>query len=35
MFIYVDSEAARDYLLEQGYELLKYNERGPIWVFAD
>lgn len=35
MFIYVDSEAARDYLLEQGYELLKYNERGPIWVFTN
>ena len=35
MFIYVDSEEARDYLLEQGYELLKHSDRGPIWVFTN
>lgn len=34
-FIYVFSEADRDYLLARGYTLLKQHGATPIWVFLN
>lgn len=34
-FIYVFSEADRDYLISRGYTLLKQHSSTPIWVFLN
>ena len=34
-FIYVFSEADRDYLIARGYTLLKQHGTTPIWVFLN
>lgn len=34
-FIYVFSEADRDYLLARGYHLMKQHASAPIWVFLN
>ena len=34
-FIYVFSEADRDYLLARGYTLIKQYGTTPIWVFLN
>lgn len=34
-FVYVFSEDARDAMIEMGYTLLKSNEEGKTYVFAN
>lgn len=34
-FIYVFSEADRDYLISRGYQMLKQYDLSPIWVFLN
>lgn len=35
MFIYVMDTESRDTLLKLGYELLKGNNTGTVWVFVN
>lgn len=35
MFLYVMDAESRDKLISLGYKLLKENERGNIWIFAN
>lgn len=35
MFLYVMDKESRDKLIKLGYELLKENDRGNIWIFTN